>query len=120
MLPFVVCFIVLISHIENVIALICEDYVCYNDEFILNTPLSFAIACQIKYDWLILALITIISFAIETCIYNKLACCYLWLNLLEKSYYATHEHENYIYYIVIVLNIIVSAYFVYKGIRMIK
>ena len=116
-LPFVMCFIVLIGYVESCIALYFNDYVLYGNDTILNTKVSFAINKFIEYDIQILVVLCIISVAIETCVYNKLSCAYLGINLLEKSYFSTIElYPEYIY-LICVTNIIVSAFFVWKGLR---
>ena len=58
----------------------------------------------------------IISIAIETCLANKACCVYLGVNLYEKSYFANVELYTEYIYAICATNIIVSAYFTYKGI----
>ena len=115
-LPFVICFIVLIGYVESFIALYFNDYILYGNDIILNTKVSFAINKFIEYDIQILVVLVILSIAIQTSNYNKLACIYLGVNLFEKSYFDFELYPEYIYLICIV-NIIVSAFFVWKGLR---
>lgn len=63
-----------------------------------------------------LAVLVIISFAVETCLYNKLACLYLLVNLVEKSYF-DFEIEPTTIYIICVLNILVAGFLTWKGIK---
>lgn len=115
-LPFLICGLALVSYSESLFALLNDNFVVYDNDVILNTPLSFAIANYFEYNIQMLVVLCIISIAIETCIYNKLSCVYLGINLYEKSYFAQVEWETEYYYIVIAINIFVSAYFVYEGI----
>lgn len=114
-LPFVVCFIVLISYIENVYALTIEDYMYYDGYCVLNKKVSNFIGSIFEYNIQTLAVLVLISFAISTCIYNKLACLYLGINLLEKSYF-DFELEPTTIYIICLANIIVAVYLTVKGI----
>lgn len=50
--PFVLCFIVLISDIENIYAILTHDVVYCNNTLIYNTPISFAIGANFEYDLL--------------------------------------------------------------------
>jgi hypothetical protein len=63
-----------------------------------------------------LVVMCIISIAIETCIYNKLACVYLGVNLAEKSYF-DFELEPTTIYIICLANILVAGYLTCEGIR---
>lgn len=117
-LPFFLCFIVLISYIESFVALYCQDFMSYKDCTILNTPLSFWIAQKFEYDMLTIFAATILSIAIQTCRWNKLACLYLGINLLEKSYF-DFELDIETIYCIYIINIIASTYLTYKGIKII-
>ena len=118
-LPFVVCFIVLISYVENVYALTIEDYMYYDGYYVLNKQVSNFIGSIFEYNIQTLAVLVLISFAISTCIYNKLACLYLGINLIEKSYF-DFELEPTTIYIICLANIIVAGYLTYKGIKIIS
>jgi hypothetical protein len=63
-----------------------------------------------------LVVLCIISIAIETCIYNKLACGYLGVNLAEKSYF-DFELEPTTIYIICLENILVAGYLTFKRIK---
>ena len=119
MLPFIVCFIVIISYVESVIALAYNDIIAYDSYVILQKPITFFIGQYFEYNLQTLALLIIISIAIETCIYNKLACGYLGINLAEKSYFDFELEPTYIY-IICLANIIVAGYLTYKGIRIVS
>ena len=115
-LPFIVCFIASISYFESCLALCTENYILYDSYVILNKPISFFIGQYFEYNLQMLVVLCVISVAIETCIYNKLACLYLGVNLLEKSYF-DFELDIWQIYIISILNLVISAYFTYKGIK---
>ena len=116
-LPFVICFLALVSYTETLFALATSDFVCWSGNIIPNTPFSWLIGNYFEYNVQTLVVLSVISVAIETCIWNRLACVYLGVNLLEKSYFASVELYIEYIYIAAIANIIVSAFFVYKGIK---
>lgn len=118
MLPFVVCFLVLLNYAESLYAMMTEDYLSYDGYIILNTPIAFYIGSHFEYNIQMLVVLCVISVAIETCLHNKLACLYLGVNLLEKSYF-DFELEPYQIYVIIAVNLLASGFFVYKGIRIV-
>lgn len=116
-LPFILCFVVLVGFTESFVALCLNDYSMYDNCFVLNTPISFWIGERFQYDILTLFIIAIISIAIETCKWNKLAVLYLLIVLIERNSFINIElYKEYIYAIVIV-NFIVCSLFVWQGIR---
>ena len=117
-LPFVICFLVCLNYAETAFALTTNNYLDWNGVVIPNTPISFIIGQYFEYNLQMLVVLCIISIAIETCIYNKLACVYLCVNLYEKSYFANVELYTETIYIIAFANIIVSGFFVYKGAKM--
>ena len=115
-LPFVVCGIVCISYVEDIYALLSNNYVNFADGAYLSKTLSWFIGNYFTYDIVMLFVLAVLSVAIETCIYNKLACLYLGLNLFEKSYF-DFELEPTAIYIICTLNIIATGYLTWKGIK---
>lgn len=115
-LPFILCFIVLVSYTESCVALFNDRFIQYDGFILPNTNISFAINKYIEYDWQTLFVLVVISVAIETCVYNKLACLYLAINLAEKSHF-DFELEPTTIYIICAANIIASGYLTYKGIK---
>ena len=115
-LPFIVCFSATISYYESIFALCFENYILYDNYSILYKPISFFIGRYFEYNLQTLVVLCVISVAIETCIYNKLACLYLGVNLFEKSYF-DFELDIWQIYTIAIANLIVSGYFTYKGIR---
>ena len=117
-LPFVICFIVAMSYLETLFSLITNKLVDWCGYTIPNTPLSFFIGLYFEYNAQMLAVMTILSVAIETCRWNKLACLYLGINLIEKSYF-DFELDIETIYCICIINIIASTYLTYKGIKII-
>ena len=117
-LPFLICFIVAISYSECLYALLAQDYVVMDNFVYLNKPISWQLGKVFEYNIQIIAVVTILSFAIKTCKWNKLAIAYLALQLYEKQYFANHQwdNENY-YYVVIAINIAICLFLVFKGIK---
>ena len=115
-LPFVICFLVCINYIEILFAVATYDFLDWNGIVVPNTPFSFFIGQYFEYNIQMLVVLIIISIAIETCIYNKLSCAYLGINLFEKSYFNSELYPQYIY-LICIINIIISAFFVWKGLR---
>lgn len=116
MLPFVLCAFVCISYLETSFSLATNNFVVWNRCIIPKCSFSWLIGKYFEYDLVTLAAFVVLSISTETCIYNKLACAYLAINLLEKSYFDFEIEPTYIY-IVCTANIIVSGYLTYKGIK---
>lgn len=108
-LPFVVCFLICINYAESLFSLTTKRFIIYDGITLLYTPISFFIGHYFEYNVQMLVVLVIISFAVETCLYNKLACLYLFVNLIEKSYF-DFELEPATIYIICAVNIIVSGY----------
>lgn len=115
-LPFALCFIVLISHIETCYGLFYGDYFLFIDGYTVYKPFSFMVAKYFEYDLLSLVVMLTISVAIETCYWNKLAIIYLCINLYERSYFATTEISEEAALLFAILNIITSGFLAFKGI----
>ena len=115
-LPFVVSYLIFVFYFECFLALLSYNFLAYDDYVILNTPISFHIGEYFEYNLQMLVVLCIISVAIETCVWNKLACLYLGVNLIEKSYF-DYEMDIWQIYVIVVANMLVSAYLTYKGIR---
>ena len=116
-LPFIVCFILLISYSECLYSLSIKDYIEFPSGVCLNKAVSWAIGEYFRYDLPTLVFFAIVSFAIRTCIWNKLSIAYLAVQLYEKSFFAAHEYNVSIYYIVTIVNIALCLFFCCKGIK---
>ena len=115
-LPFVVCFIVMLSYTETTLSLTTNNLVNWGGVLIPNKPISWFISSYFEYNLQMLVVLCIISVAIETCVYNKLTCAYLGINLWEKSY-LDFELEPTTIYIICLANIIVAGYLTLRGIK---
>ena len=115
-LPFVVCFLIAINYTETAFALATKDFLMYDGIVIPNTRISFFIGHYFEYNIQMLVVLVILSISIQTCVYNKLSCLYLGINLLEKSYF-DFELEPTTIYIICALNIVASSYLTYKGLK---
>ena len=117
MSPFVVCFIVLISYAEDIYSLYTEKFVIYENSVVLNKPISWTLGDYFEYNLTTVVILLIISVAISTCVYNKIAVLYLLVQLVEKKYFITIElYPEYIYAIC-VTNIIICTFLCYKGLK---
>lgn len=116
--PFVLCFIILISDLENLYAIITNNIVCYEGVAIYNTPISFAIGSVMEYDIFIVCVIALISISIEACAYNIMAIAYILLLLIRKHYLFYSEPLSDMTYIgILTLCAIISSWFIYRGIK---
>ena len=119
-LPFILCFVLLVSYIECCVSLYIEDFMIYKDSITLNTPISFWLADKFEYDYLTLFAMTILSYAVETCLWNKIGILYLAFQLAFKNYIANFELEPTTIYIICLANILVVGYLTFKGLRMVS
>ena len=115
-LPFIVCFIVLIYWLESLLCTSTENFVEWGKVIIPNTRLSFFIGQYFEYNLQMLFVLVVLSIAIETCVYNKLACAFLGFNLFEKSY-LDFELEPTTIYIICIINIVITSFLCYKGVK---
>jgi hypothetical protein len=115
-LPFVICFIIFIGYAESLIALATNDFLEYDGYVTLNTRISFVVAQYFKYDLLIVCVVLILSFAIETCRWNKYAVLYMLIQLGEK-YYFDFEMDVWLIYVICIINIVISGFLTHKGIK---
>ena len=115
-LPFILCAVIFVSYTETLFALATNDFILYNGSIIPNKRLSWFLGLFFEYNLQLLFVVTILTFAIRTCIHNKLALWYNYINLAEKSYF-DFELDVWQIYIISILNLIISAYFTYKGVK---
>lgn len=114
--PFLVCAIISLSYIESIYALATNDYVMFDNGTYLNKPISWYIGNYFKYDIATVFILSVLSISVETCLYNKMACAYLGVNLIEKSYF-DFEMDLWLICGICTVNIIVSTFLIYKGIK---
>ena len=113
-LPFTLCFVLLIHYTEVIIATITCSYVTYEEFIVIYTPISFKIAKLLRYDIIIVVFTLIVSLAIEACKWNLYSCMYLAVNLIERNYLVFEVTLETIL-VISVLNVLISAFLVYKG-----
>ena len=118
LLPFVLCFMVMLTYTETAFSCALSDFNNYSGYVIPYKPIAWIIGRYFEYNLQTIIILSIVSFAIETCFYNKLACCYLAINLLEKSMF-TFEMELSTIYVVCAANVVAAGYLTYKGVKII-
>ena len=115
--PFLLCFIVLISLSETLFALLLSDFVILDGSLTPNTPLAWFIADKYEFEIYSVLAAIFLSIAFETCVLNKASEIYLLVLLKQQTYFPTIElYIEYIYAICIA-NILICAFFCYKGIK---
>lgn len=120
-LPFVICMLICTNYAETCLSVYTNDFVLYDNAVIPNTKLSFFIGQYFEYNIQMLVVITIISISIQTCIYNKIACAYMGVNLIEKSYFHSVELFPEYIYTICFTNIAVCVWLCWNGlIRILK
>ena len=120
MLPFLICVVVFVSYAESTFALATSDFLATDDAIILNKPFSWLIAEYFRYNIVTVVVMARLSYAINTCVWNKLVLLYLLIQLYEKEYFLTVELDALTIYIICIANILVCALFIYKGIKIIR
>lgn len=115
MLPFLICVVVFVSYEESAFALATSDFLDTDDAIILNKPLSWIIADYFRYNIVTIVVLTILSYSINACKWNKLALLYLAIQLYEKEYFLTIELDAFVIYIICVVNMLVCSFLIYKG-----
>ena len=116
-LPFILCFVVCVSYSETLFAMITDRLVFYADFAIPYTPLSYYLASIFEYDWLTIVAITILSYAINTCLWNKLSIFYIAFQLVFKNFIADFEIEPTYIYLICLANILVASFLTYHGLN---
>ena len=114
-LPFVFCFILILSYCECVASLCIGSFSNYEAYTIPYKPISWAIAGLAEYGWNTLAILAILSISVETCFWNKLSIAFLGLNLYEKDFFVNIELYDETAIVICIANIVVSSLLVYKG-----
>ena len=118
-LPFIVCALMCLNYAESAFSLLTGNFLSYDDVVILSTPVSFFIGRYFEYNVQMLAVLVITSYAVETCVWNKISCLYLGINLIEKSYF-DFELEQTTIYMICIANILICVFLCYKGLRIIS
>lgn len=85
-IPFVFAFIVVISHIESIFAILNDDIVLdFEGYYTYNVPISNYIGNIVYIDWFDVLLLYVLAVALEFCWRNMLAVHYLLLNLAIRT-----------------------------------
>jgi len=85
-IPFVFAFIVVISHIESIYAILNDDIILdLEGYYSYNVPISNYIGNIVYIDWFDVLLLYILGIALEFCKYNFRAVHYLLLNLAVRT-----------------------------------
>ena len=115
MLPFIICFLLLISYTEGLVSMVSADFIEFGDYVTLNKPISHWIGGVFEYDALIVVVLVIMAYALETCYWNKLAVLYLLLHLIFKNYVQDIVFDETEVYIFSIVNAAISFFLSYKG-----
>lgn len=115
-LPFVICAFVMFSYIETTFAIMTDSFVEWGGYIIPKKPITWMISPFIEYNTQTLVILWVLSIAIRTCAYNKCSCAYLTLNMFEKSFFDFELEPTYIFFICM-LNIAISGYLTWKGVK---
>ena len=85
-IPFVFAFIVVISHIESIFAILNDDIILdFEGYYTYNVPISNYIGNIVYIDWFDVLLLYVLAVALEFCWRNMLAVHYLLLNLAVRT-----------------------------------
>ena len=85
-IPFVFAFIVVISHIESIYAILNDDIILdLEGYYSYNVPISNYIGNIVYIDWFDVLLLYVLAVALEFCWRNMLAVHYLLLNLAVRT-----------------------------------
>ena len=115
MCPFIICAIVCLSYCESLASVTNDNYVQFYGFTSPYTPISCMIGQYFEYDGMTIVFLFVLSFAFETCYWNKISVIYLWLQLFEKDYLFNNELYKETICVICVINIVVSAFLVIKG-----
>ena len=116
-IPFVLCFIVLLSYCETIYALAAEHYCVIYNSLTLDKPISFFIGRYFVYNWESVAVLVILSISVKTCIWNKACLVYLSINVFERSYFVSVELYPVYIYSICIANAIVALVLIYGGFK---
>ena len=119
-MPFILCFVVFIGYVETLVWVIVGHSVVYGNNVVICSYFSIAIGSVFEYNYMTVIAMFILSVAIETCYWNKLACLYLLIHIAFKIYIQDVELDESMVVILSTINVVVSGFLVYKGVKMVK
>lgn len=119
-IPFVFAFIVVISHIESIFAILNDDIILdFEGYYTYNIPISNYIGNIVYIDWFDVLLLYVLAVALEFCWRNMLAVHYLLLNLAVRTLVEYFYIESGIVVGIASFMALAGLYCVYGGFKMI-
>lgn len=115
--PFVVVALTAISNIEAFISLTIGSYAEYNGAVILYKPVSWFIGDVFKISLAWIFVLLVLSIGVEACKWNRISIAYLLCALWQRNYFAEKEVDETVFGVVLLINIIISSFLVYKGVK---
>ena len=85
--PFIVCIVVGLQYVEMLFSCVLSHFAMYDGVIIPKATISLIVGQFYEYDIISVLFTLILAYAIETCKWNKIACYYIFGNLVEKSYF---------------------------------
>ena len=117
LLPFMFCFLIISCYMESICCILFGNTCIQGSIIIPYTRFSWFVAKYIEYDYFVIFILFVLGVALETCIYNKLSTLYLFIQILEKSYFENVELYEEQAILLALANIIVCIFLIYKGIK---
>lgn len=120
-IPFVFAFIVVISHIESIYAILNDDIILdLEGYYSYNVPISNYIGNIVYIDWFDVLLLYVLAVALEFCWRNMLAVHYLLLNLAVRTLVEHFYIESGIVVGIASFMALSGLYCVYGGIKILS
>ena len=120
-IPFVFAFIVVISHIESIYAILNDDIILdLEGYYTYNVPISNYIGNIVYIDWFDVLLLYILAIALEFCWRNMLAVHYLLLNMAVRTLVEHVYVEGGIFVGLASFMALCGLYCVYGGIKILS
>ena len=117
-IPFVFAFIVVISHIESIFAILKDDIILdLEGYYTYNVPISNYIGNIVYIDWFDVLLLYVLAVALEFCWRNMLAVHSLLLNLAVRTLVEHFYIESGIVVGIASFMALAGLYCVYGGIK---
>lgn len=117
-IPFIFAFIVVISHIESIFAILNDDIILdFEGYYTYNVPISNYIGSIVYIDWFDVLLLYVLAVALEFCWRNMLAVHYLLLNLAVRTLVERVYIESGIVIGIASFMALAGLYCVYGGIK---
>lgn len=117
LLPFAICFFILLTYAENILRTATSDFVQFEGCYVPDSIVSWAIAEFFEYDCTLVCVSLILSIAVETCKWNKWAVAYSILNLAEKHIFTKVALYEEITIVICFINIFICLFLLYNGIK---